>query len=137
MSTKRQTRNQRVIKETRNLAIWTGAWTLTMALANFGHVFLWDKHIGLTVAAIVINVLLGVGMILANIRHLKALDEMHRKVAMDAMGVSLGVAVVGGLAYSNLDITNVISYDAEISHLVVLIGLTYVVSTVVGNLRYR
>jgi hypothetical protein len=56
---------------------------------------------------------------------------------MDAMGISLGVAVVLGLAYSNLDVTNIISYDAEISHLVILIGLSYIASTIVGNLRYK
>jgi hypothetical protein len=137
MKTINETRKQLVTKDTRNLAVWTGAWTVTMAIANFGPRFLWDQHEGLTIAAIIVNVLFGAGMILANIRHLKVLDEMQRKVAMDAMGISLGVAVVLGLAYSNLDVTNIISYDAEISHLVILIGLSYIASTIVGNLRYK
>lgn len=137
MTTANETRKQLVIKDTKNLALWTGGWTLTMAIANFGPKFLWDHHTGLTIAAIILNVLLGAGMILANVRHLKVLDEMQRKVAMDAMGISLGVAVVAGLAYSNMDITNIISYDAEISHLVILIGLTYLASTLIGNLRYK
>lgn len=137
MTTTNETRNQIVMKDTRNLMIWTGAWTLTMAIANFGPTFIWDQHSGFTIAAIIINMLFGAGMILANIRHLKVLDEMQRKVAMDAMGISLGVAVVAGLAYSNLDVTNIIPFDAEISHLVILIGLTYLTSTIVGNLRYK
>ncbi len=137
MTTANESRKLLVINETRNLGIWTGAWTVTMAIANFGPTFIWDQHEGLTIAAIIVNVLLGAGMILANIRHLKVLDEMQRKVAMDAMGISLGVAVVTGLAYSNLDVTNIIPFDAEISHLVILIGLTYMASMLIGRLRYR
>ncbi|MEQ9302031.1 MAG: hypothetical protein RIF33_25855 [Cyclobacteriaceae bacterium] len=137
MTTTNETRKRLLLKDTRNLALWTGGWVMTMAIANFGPTFLWDHHTGLTITAILVNLGVGAGMILANIRHLKVLDEMQRKVAMDAMGISLGVAVVAGLAYSNLDITNIISYDAEISHLVILIGLTYLASTIMGNLRYK
>lgn len=137
MITANETRNQLVTKDTKNLAFWTGAWTVSMAIANFGPKFIWEEHGGLTIAAIAINALFGIGMILANIRHLKVMDEMQRKVAMDAMGITLGVAVVVGLAYSNLDVTNIISSDAEISHLVILIGLTYLASTLIGRLRYK
>ena len=76
-------------------------------------------------------------MILANKRHLNGLDEMQRKIQLEAMALSLGVGVVGGLSYSMLDVTNVISYDAEISHLVILIGLTYLAGTITGQFRYR
>jgi hypothetical protein len=76
-------------------------------------------------------------MILANKRHLNGLDELHRKVQLESLALALGVAVVGGLSYSMLDVANVISYDAEISHLVILIGLTYLVATVVGLTRYK
>jgi hypothetical protein len=53
------------------------------------------------------------------------------------MAIALGVAIIGGLSYSMLDITNVISTDAEISNLVIIISLTYLISVIVGNLRYR
>jgi hypothetical protein len=79
----------------------------------------------------------GVGMILANKRHLQGLDELHQKIQLDAMAISLGVGVVVGLGYSNLDVTNIISADAEISHLVILIALTYLAGIIIGNRKYR
>lgn len=76
-------------------------------------------------------------MILANKKYLNDLDELQRKIQLEAMAVALGIAVVAGLSYSMLDVWNLISYDAEISHLVIIIGLTYLTSSIVGNLRYK
>lgn len=120
-----------------NLAIWTGAWILTMALATFGPKFLWEGNSTFTILAILINLAIGIGVIFANKRQLNSLDELQRKIQLEAMGLTLGVAVIFGLSYSMLDTTNLISYDAEISHLVILIGLTYFAGTVIGSLRYR
>jgi len=76
-------------------------------------------------------------MIMANKRHLNGLDEMHQKIQLEAMALSLGVGLVLGLAYSNLDVTNIIESDAEISHLVIVMGLTYLGGVIAGLKRYR
>jgi hypothetical protein len=47
------------------------------------------------------------------------------------------VAIVGGIAYSMMDATNLIPYDAEIGGLVALIGLTYLISVYVNIWRYK
>jgi hypothetical protein len=122
---------------TRRLGLWTAAWVATMAIVNFGPRFVWGEVAWITVLAIAVNLAVGAGMILANVRHLKSLDEMHQKVQLEAMGLSLGVGLVVGLAYSNLDVTGLIGFHAQISHLVVLMGLTYLVGTVVGLKKYR
>ena len=127
----------RVRKNTINLAIWTGAWTLSMALATFGPMVLWKGNDALTITGIIINVLLGLGMILANIRHLNGLDDLQKKIHLEAMAIALGVGIIGGLSYSLLDTTNIIAHDAEISYLVIVIALTYLISAVVGTKRYK
>ena len=127
----------KVRRQTRKLGYWTLAWLLTMALANFGPPFLWDSNAMFTIGAIGLNLLVGIGMIVANKDHLRSLDEMQQKIHLEAMGVTLGVALVVGLAYSNLDISNIISFDAEISHLVILMGLTYLATLVNLNRKMR
>ena len=124
-------------RNTAHLAYWTGAWVVSMALSNFGRRFLWQFNESLTFIAILINMAIGFGMILANRRHLKGLDEMHQKIQLEAMALSLGVGLVVGLSYSNLDVTNLISSDAEISHLVILMGLTYLFGVFNGLRKYR
>lgn len=125
------------VKTTRQLGYWTAAWVLTMALANFGPRFIWQFNETLTIIAILLNLALGFGMILANKRHLKGLDEMHQKIQLEAMALSLGIGLVVGLAYSNLDVTNIIAADAEISHLVILMCLTYIFGVFNGLRKYR
>ena len=121
---------------TRNLAVWTAAWTISMALASFGPRYLWDSNTILSFVAILMSTGFGVGMIISNIRYLNGLDEMQRKIHFDAMGLALGVGVVGGLSYSLLA-TKVMGQDAEIAILVIIISLTYLISVIIGVKRYK
>ena len=132
-----QNRKERVRKNTRSLAFWTFSWTATVALVTFGSLLLWDKNPVYTTIALVINIVFGIGMILANIRNLKSMDELEQKIHLDAMGISLGVTLVGGMAYTMMDTSDLISSDAEISFLVILMALTYMVAIVVGKVRYK
>lgn len=136
METKQNAWETTAKKNTRQLAYWTGSWVVTMAIASFGPKYLWEG-IGLTIVFIIINTLVGVGMILMNRKYLNGLDEMQRKVNVDAMAIALGVGVVGGLSYAMLDQANVIGFDAEIAHLVMLIGITYIIGIFVGTNKYR
>lgn len=124
-------------RNTINLALWTAAWVLSMAVSTFGPLVIWEENITLTSFAIAFNFLIGIGMIFANIRHLNGLDELQRKIQLEAMGIALGLAVVAGLAYSSLDQSNLIGYNAEISHLVILVGITYLAGILIGTSRYR
>lgn len=119
------------------LAAWSGAWLATLALAVFGPEFLWNSAEGLTWFAVLLNLAAGVGMIATNVRYLASIDEMMQRILLEAMAISLGVGVVGGLAYSVLDVTNLIPFDAEIGHLIGLFGLAYIGGVVVGLRRRR
>lgn len=120
-----------------HLAKWTTLWVVTVAIPAFGPTLFWgDNHL-ISSLAILLNVGVGFGMIMATIHHLKNQDELMQKVQLEAMGISLGVAVVGGIAFSMLDTTNVIPFDAEISFLVVIISLTYLFSVFINLRRYK
>ena len=124
-------------KNTMRLGYWTGTWLVTMAVATFGPLLVWQSNQLLTVLAIFLNLGAGFGMIVANKLHLRGLDEMHQKIQLEAMALSLGVGLVVGLGYSMMDVTNLITFDAEISHLVILVGLTYGTGVFVGLRKYR
>ncbi len=124
-------------KNTLLLGYWTGAWLVTMALATFGSQLMWQSNRLLTALAILLNVGVGFGMILANKNSLRGLDELQQKIQLEAMALSLGVGLVVGLGYSVMDTSNLISFDAEISHLVILMGLTYAAGVFVGLRKYR
>lgn len=132
-----ETWNTQIKKHSKKLAIWSMLWTSSMALATFGPMFIWEENVALTIIAVILNAFLGGGMILVNIKHFNYLDDLQKKIQLDAMGIALGVGIVGGLSYTLLDTTNLISNDAEISFLVIFIGLTYLVSLFIGQKRYK
>ena len=88
--------NTQIKTITKKLAIWTFLWTGSMALATFGPKFIWDENVALTVLAVIINALFGAGMILMNIKHINSLDDLQKKIQLDAMGIALGVGVEEG-----------------------------------------
>ena len=133
---KNENNYKQIKKATKNLALWTLLWVVSLALATFGPKFIWTENTTLSLLAIAINTAFGTAMIWANIKHLSALDELQKKIQLDAMGIALGVGIVGGLTYSVMDIANVISSDAEIGFLVMLISISYMTALLVGKKRY-
>ncbi len=122
---------------TKLLALWTILWVTSLAVVVFGNLYLWTGNNTITTILLIINLIIGVGMIIANIKHLESLDELQRKIHLEAMGLSLGIALILGISYSTMDVTNLINFDAEISHLVIVIGLSYFAGVVIGQYRYR
>jgi hypothetical protein len=124
-------------KNLKYLALWTFGWVSSMALVTFGPQFIWEGNQVITYLAFFLNLGLGIGMIIANRNHINGLDELDKKITFDAMAIALGVGVIGGLSFSIMDITNMIGFDAEISFLVILISITYLIAIVAGKLRYK
>jgi hypothetical protein len=119
------------------LAYWTLFWLVTLALAAFGPKLWWGFETIPTVAAVLINLAVGLGMILAMKRHLAGMDEMQQKIFRDASLLSLGVGLVFGNSYELLEDIKLISFQPEISHLIILMTLTFMAGMMIGQHKLR
>jgi ABC-type lipoprotein release transport system permease subunit len=122
---------------TLKLAVWTGAWVMTMAVATFGPEIFWPNSLALALLGVGINTAVGFGMILTNIQLIQQLDELQRKIHLDAMAITLGLSLVAGLSFSTLANIDAIPLKADISFLVIFMGVTYMIALLVGNRRYQ
>ncbi|MGG7034353.1 MAG: hypothetical protein ACI7YS_04055 [Flavobacterium sp.] len=134
---KNENKNKQMKKATGYLALWTLLWVVSLALATFGPKFLWKENNTWSILTIVLNTVLGTGMIWANIKYQSVLDELQKKIQLEAMGIALGVGIVGGMSYSVMDIANIISGHAEIGILVMLISVSYLIAFLIGQKRYE
>src|SRR5436853_396578 len=75
---------------------WNGAWVAATALMAFGPKFLWSKVVVFTLLAVGLDVAVGIGVILANKKYMAELDELQRKVYLNALAITVGVAVIAG-----------------------------------------
>ena len=124
-------------KNTLRLFFWTGAWVLATAGAAFGPRFLWDFNTLPTILGVLIHIGIGFGMIRMFRQYLLGLDELQRKIELDAMALTLGVGMVVGVSYELLEDIKLITFEPEISHLIILMGLTFGIGIIVGNRRYQ
>ena len=122
---------------TARLKYWTIAWVLSLALATFGPKLLWNFQTELTILGVVITLAVGFGMIMAIKGYVQALDEMQRKIFLDAGALSLGVGLVIGNSYELLEDIKLITFEPEISHLLILMCLTFLVGTIIGHRKLQ
>ena len=122
---------------TKRLVGWNGAWVAVTLLMLFGPILLWNKALVFTLLAVGLDVAVGVGVILANKNYLAELDELQRKVQLNSMGITLGVAVVAGVPISVMDAYHVIPFHADMAYLLILMSLTFAVSNLYGTRQYR
>lgn len=119
------------------LAIWTFAWVATLALAKFGPALLWNEQPVASWIAVAVNLAVGAGWIVAHARYLRGVDDLQRKILMDAIAVALGAGLVGGFAYSAANTAGLIAFDSDNAFISVLMAVVYMVATAAGTLRYR
>lgn len=124
-------------QNTRRLALSTGLWLLTMAIAMMGPRYFWQANTTLTWLAITVNVLAGLFMLLASRIHLNGQDELQQKIQLQAMAFALGVGLVGGFAWSMLERAQLIGTPASIPDLAILMSFAYMAGILHGYWRYR
>ena len=124
-------------KNTLCLFFWAGAWVLATAGAAFGPKRLWDFNTLPTILGVLIHIGIGFGMIRVFKQYLLELDELQRKIQLDAMALSLGVGLVLGCSYEQLEDIKLIPFQPEIPHLIILMSLTYYIGIILGNRRYQ
>ncbi|KFZ28286.1 hypothetical protein IDAT_09785 [Pseudidiomarina atlantica] len=127
---------QQTRKRTLLLAIWTALWVLSTALVTYVSTQHQTDYTTLKAGFLALNLAIGIIMIEMNRRYVLALDELQQKIHLQAMGISLGVTLIGGIAYSLADVGNLIQGDAEIGYLIMLMGISYLISVVTGARKY-
>jgi hypothetical protein len=137
MQAETQSVDQRAFKNVIPVAIWTAAWVLTLAVVRFGPVLIWNSNPVAGWIALAANVAVGIGLILMYVRYLQRLDELQRKIQVDAMALALGVGVVGGIAYAAANSIGLIALEGNIAIFSALMAVVYSIATVVGTIRYR
>jgi len=119
------------------LAVSTTIWLITMAIAAFGPTLLWDNQTSITLLAIALNLIAGLFVIKSNLQYWNSLDEMIQRVHLNAMGIALGLGIVGGLSFSLLETSDIIQTEFDLSFMVILMSLSYLISIMVGMKRLR
>ena len=116
---------------------WSAAWMATTAVAALGPRLIWNFATLPTILGVLINLGVGYGMIVSTNRSLQGLDELGQKIFLDAAAFTLGVGLVCGLNYDLLKHIRLISFQPEIGHLIILMGVTFMARMIASHRKYR
>ncbi len=119
------------------LVAWGLAWVASLALARFGPEAWGESQQALTWAAVGINLVAGVGWIVAFARFLRTIDDLQRKIVQDALAAALGAGWVLGSAYVVADAGGLLPASVDFVVLPIIMGATFIVVFLVGKIRYR
>lgn len=128
--------NQRLKRSNLQLFKWTISWLISLAVVAFGPKFIWDYAPIYTVLIIAINVFFGYKIIISNKKLLETMDELQRRIHLNAMAITLGVAVVFGAVYGLLENIRLVSFTPSPSGILIVMAITYMICTLVGVRKY-
>jgi thiosulfate reductase cytochrome b subunit len=123
-------------KQNKVLLGWTLAWVVSLAFLTGAENTLWNDLI-YTKIGLLINLVIGIGMIVAHKNLFKTYDELQKKIQFEAMAITLGLAVVVGLTYEVSFDFGVIDKEPEFEYLMLFICFSYVASTIISAIRYK
>lgn len=127
----------RIWANTMRLVCWGVTWVAATALMGLGPKFLWHKALVFTLLAVGLEVAVGVGWILATKKYVMELDELQQRVWLNSLGITVGVVMIAVPPLSVMDVSHMLSFHVNISHMVMLMAVTFVVSFLYGMFRYR
>jgi hypothetical protein len=126
----------RDIRNANFVNLWALAWAVTLGLTSYLSDYPWYASTIPTLIGFVVHTGIGLGMFFAYRRFLRELDEMERKIQLDALAGSVGVTIVSFSAYSILEKAGYLP-DLKPSYLIALIGFTYMAGIIFGRVKYQ
>ncbi|MCL1079924.1 hypothetical protein D5R81_17905 [Parashewanella spongiae] len=126
---------KRDIKNANKVNLWALAWVGSLVIFHYGSKELWFMSPLMIAVAVITNVAIGVGMVLAYRKMLIELDEMEKKIQLDALALSVGTTIITFSGYSILQELTTIPV-LEPSHLILVVSATYMIGIVSGRIRY-
>ena len=133
---KQGTYDRRSVRDQLVLVAWIFIWMATLTVADKAQLHGWWQSDWAAMAGIVVNILAGLCMVGFFMRMLNRMDDLQRKIQLDALSLSLGISLVGCSAYM-LAVTWGFIVDEEASDIFALMCLSYTGCSLYMVWRYR
>lgn len=124
----------RDIRNAHKVNLFALLWALSLFISSLLSEYL-STNLLVIAAAFIVHTGIGISMVFAYRRFLIELDEMEKKIQLDALALSVGVTIISFSSYSILD-KNGILPELSSAYLIMLMALTYIVGIITGRIRY-
>lgn len=126
----------RSAKDSIKLVVWMFIWMASLTVSDKAALYGWWESEWVTIFSIFITAMLGLGVLLLFRNMLARMDDLQRKIQLDALAVALGISLVGSAMYSLL-VTWGYILDEEVSDIFVLMCVSYSAGVIFSVVKYR
>ncbi len=126
----------RDLKNANRVNLLAVIWVLTLYVASISPNYVWSNTVLVISIAFVIHTTVGIVMVFSFRKFLKELDDLERKIQLDALALSVGVTIISFSSFSILSKAGIIT-ELDQSSLIVLMSISYMIGIVVGRIKYR
>lgn len=126
----------RSVRDNLVLVAWIFAWMAALTVADKAALYGWWEDGWITILAIAVHVSLGFGVLWKFMRMLTGMDDLQRRIQLQALSMAFGISMIGAAAYSLL-VTWGYIVDEEVSDIFMLMCVSYSASVLIGLWRYR
>lgn len=128
--------DRRAIRDNLALVGWVFAWMAALVFSDKAALHGWWSAEWINWLSIAITTGLGLWVIFRYLRLLRGMDELQRRIQLNALAIGLGVSLVGSVTYSLL-VTWGYVVDEEVTDIIVLMCVSYSLAAIAGTVRYR
>ncbi len=126
---------KRDIQNANKVNLWCLIWVVTLGISTYMFDYEEYRSWPYLLSAVVINGGSGIALVFAYKKLLVNLDEMERKIQLEALALSVGVTIVAYSVGSILVKADFLT-KLEPAHLIVAISLGYIVGLISGRVRH-
>ncbi|MEM1412824.1 MAG: hypothetical protein AAGH19_10750 [Pseudomonadota bacterium] len=128
--------DQRAIRDNLAFVGWVFVWMLSLTVSDKAALYGWWSAEWITWGSIVVNFALGVWLVLRYVRMLSGMDDLQRKIQLEALAMSFGITLVCTISYSLLVTWGYIT-DEEVTDIFMIMCVSFSLAVIGSTLRYR
>ena len=128
--------DRRSIRDNLKVVGWIFSWMATLVVSDKAALYDWWSSEWLTLLSIAVNAGLGLWVIRTYVKLLRGMDDLQRKIQLEAIALSLGITAVGTITYSLLVTWGYIQ-DEEVNDIFLLLCVSFSFSLILNSVRYR
>ena len=128
--------DKRSIRDNLKFVSWVFLWTASSVISQKAKVYGWWEAEWITLMSIAVNAALGLLLVHYYRQMLNRMDDLQRKIHLEAISISFGLGLVLSISYTIL-VTWGYIINEQVSDIFTLMCISYAAAIVLNTVRYK
>jgi hypothetical protein len=128
--------DKRSIRDNLKFVLWVFVWTASSVISQKAKYYGWWEAEWITLLSIAVNAALGLLLVYYYRQMLNRMDDLQRKIHLEAISISFGLGLVLSISYTIL-VTWGYIINEQVSDIFTLMCISYAAAIVLNTVRYK